>query len=577
MEGENQKKRPLELDWTQVLDQNDTEPPPPLLIVKTLPPQPSDNSPRDESCRAMTNHELDEAIKRSRSNLLVIGPKLPDGGEKFRALIKSYVEEKQRRLKYQRPETDVEICEKPSHLSSSSKTDGFKRENGTSSEVRPQSEFAFSFSKKMEEKTDSRIVNAFGKELQTLGRCKRQKTRFNGTFSQRGRSKGQSSSRKLPFKSAISLSHNGDKYASNGNLKGRASTNPFSRSWGSESINFPKKNVDCQVLPLSGSRLRKEQTVVLLDEDENPLEDMVDQEDKLPECMKDAKIYYPSRDDQGCVDICYADMDSLAPKSFLTSPIMNFYIRYLWLHTSPTNKAISDYHFFNTFFYSKLKQAVSYKGNDRESYFIKFRRWWKGVNIFQKAYVLIPIHEDLHWSLVIICIPDEKDESGPIILHLDSLRFHSSETVFEDITSYLREEWRYMRKEVSPLDVPIAKRVWEYLPRRIETRKTQVPQQKNDYDCGLFVLFFMERFIEEAPERLKKKDLAMFGKQWFRHEEASGLRIKIKRLLLDEFKKANESGCVSESPRLSTGIEQPPDTDPAVTTELCDGSRSPSV
>lgn len=37
----------------------------------------------------------------------------------------------------------------------------------------------------------------------------------------------------------------------------------------------------------------------------------------------------------------------------------------------------------------------------------------------------------------------------------------------------------------------------------------QVPQQKNDYDCGLFVLYFMERFIEEAPARLKKKDLAM--------------------------------------------------------------------
>ena len=37
----------------------------------------------------------------------------------------------------------------------------------------------------------------------------------------------------------------------------------------------------------------------------------------------------------------------------------------------------------------------------------------------------------------------------------------------------------------------------------------QVPQQKNEYDCGLFVLYFMERFIEEAPERLRKKDLAM--------------------------------------------------------------------
>lgn len=37
----------------------------------------------------------------------------------------------------------------------------------------------------------------------------------------------------------------------------------------------------------------------------------------------------------------------------------------------------------------------------------------------------------------------------------------------------------------------------------------QVPQQKNEYDCGIFVLYFMERFIEEAPESLKSKDLAM--------------------------------------------------------------------
>ena len=37
----------------------------------------------------------------------------------------------------------------------------------------------------------------------------------------------------------------------------------------------------------------------------------------------------------------------------------------------------------------------------------------------------------------------------------------------------------------------------------------QVPQQKNDCDCGLFVLYFIERFIEEAPDRLKRKDLDM--------------------------------------------------------------------
>lgn len=36
-----------------------------------------------------------------------------------------------------------------------------------------------------------------------------------------------------------------------------------------------------------------------------------------------------------------------------------------------------------------------------------------------------------------------------------------------------------------------------------------MPQQQNDYDCGLFVLYYMQRFIQEAPERFRKKDYSM--------------------------------------------------------------------
>lgn len=31
--------------------------------------------------------------------------------------------------------------------------------------------------------------------------------------------------------------------------------------------------------------------------------------------------------------------------------------------------------------------------SSKETSFTKFRRWWKGVNLFEKAYILLPIHD----------------------------------------------------------------------------------------------------------------------------------------------------------------------------------------
>ena len=48
----------------------------------------------------------------------------------------------------------------------------------------------------------------------------------------------------------------------------------------------------------------------------------------------------------------------------------------------------------------------------------------QGVDIFSKDFLLIPIHDALHWSLIIVCHPGLEFESGdrkPYILHLDSM------------------------------------------------------------------------------------------------------------------------------------------------------------
>lgn len=47
-------------------------------------------------------------------------------------------------------------------------------------------------------------------------------------------------------------------------------------------------------------------------------------------------------------------------KFYIFCPSLVTLSRYLRLQVSPTNKAICDYHFFNTFFYKKLEQAVTY-------------------------------------------------------------------------------------------------------------------------------------------------------------------------------------------------------------------------
>lgn len=557
MGEEKSKKRPLDLDsnWDVIMGRDDGEPPP-LVIVKNTPqPQPQPTPSQREDFASISDKKLEEQIERNKIHVMKLGPTLPDKGEKLQLTIKAMEEELDQRKHRHPAQMDVAECEKHRNPTASN---GFGQKDASSQVKNSKSQFSTIFSRKMEENTDCRVGNAFDKELTTLGHCNRQKMRSNGRSWKKRKQNIQSSSRQLPFQCATSVSLNGERRGpANGDQKGKASSaHLLHHNSENFSTNSSKKKDDCRVLPSNGSRPRKDPTVVVLDEDEPQL-GTTELAKELAEHMKDAKISYPSRDDPASVEIAYKDMDCLAPEAFLTSPIMNFYIRYIRLQASPANKVTCDYHFFNTFFYKKLEQAISYKGSDKESFFVKFRRWWKGVNIFEKAYILIPIHDDLHWSLVIICFPDKKDESGPIILHLDSLGFHCSSTVFSNIKSYLKEEWRFMNQEVVPTDFPIPDRIWKHLDRRIEDKIIAVPQQKNDYDCGLFVLFFMERFIQEAPERLKKRDLAMFGKKWFRPEEASDLRKKIRAILMDEFQNAFKSGHISESSSLSSGGDPP--------------------
>ncbi|CAH9084733.1 unnamed protein product [Cuscuta epithymum] len=466
--------------------------------------------------RKLSDEEL--KVKIARMNCILsngAAKNLGDGGEKLRLRI-NRLEDEQERRKRELQHKDIDEGKEHTHNSAGVST-GFKQSAPSSSTPPSQSSFASRFTKNI--KTTGNHI-AFEQEMYTMNPCVNRETHKRQISPRRRQERGLSS-RKAH---SLQLSNAGSK---------RSISSATSLSEGLFYGSVTKKNssdVQCS----DGPSCKNGETVVLLDEEEHEAEQM-DQLDFMDECTKDMKLYYPSRDDPDPIQLCYSDMDCLAPEVYLSSTMMNFYIRYLQQTRSLLDNGGCNYHFFNTYFYSKLKEAVL-KKNDRESSFVKLRRWWKGINLFEKAYIFLPIHESLHWSLVIICIPDKEDECGPIILHLDSLTLHYSKPIFSNTKRFLVEEWKILKDEGQCL--PIADNVWNMLPSRIENEEIEVPQQKNDYDCGPFVLFFIERFIREVPERLKRKDLAMFGKDWFKPQEASKLRRRLKSLLAEEFRKA---------------------------------------
>nr|XP_027096831.1 ubiquitin-like-specific protease 1D isoform X3 [Coffea arabica] len=534
MAGEGAKSGgPLQLDskdWDKLLGEGEGEGAEPLslVVVPGKSPQAKEmdenvsNNQLVSDLRNMTDKQLQQSADRIRKILPTLSLTLKDGGEKLKRSLQLHEDELRRRRLLPLQKSDDGGCKKliQHHDQNCNGVSDDLREQPPSS-LSPALSFSTCFSSKFDRKqTDSTTFKVFEKELSTLNPCGRQKMETQLPSLSSSRQKRGLSSKESPFQSLGSPLLNVDNVPlSNGYKRERR------RSARLQASNSPK---------------RIKETVVLVDE-ELEVEETAAQTNKLNQC-KNTRIYYPSRDDPVSVEtICYSDLDCLAPQAYLSSTIMNFYIRYLQvegLTSKATESESCNYHFFNTYFYEKLKEALGEK--DIENSFAKLRRWWKRIYIFEKAYVLIPIHENLHWSLVIICIPDVEDRSGPIMLHLDSLGLHSSRSIFSNIKSFLIEEWKFLRKREVPLDLPIADTVWENLSNRIDERIVQVPQQGNDYDCGLFVLFFMKRFIEEAPDRLKKKDLARFGKKWFNPEEASSLRQSIRSLLKEKFKNAND-------------------------------------
>ncbi|KNA24949.1 hypothetical protein SOVF_011010 [Spinacia oleracea] len=558
------EKKPLKIDYKELFGEDHDEPVKEIVVVHTnrrrRPPEKERKSDCDstpdnpppcggDDYSSMLDVQLKRAIERQTSNVAKLSASLPDKGAKLKIKLKGLEDELLRRqLRYKEGDNG---WEKPMHLENSSGKGvlGGSKQAAQSSQTPSESTFATCFLKKLdddnpnrEQNTSNQASNAFDRELSYLNPCDKSKRKSAGKLPPSKRALGSKEFYAWkPEKPEDRPPRNGRKYMGlNGKQAGKVSllgslplSNEKIASACTDECLSPSYSEASQALDSNGSKTEK--AVVLVDEEEPEL--IVEKQiaEDLPSTSSEGKIYYPSREAPESLEILRSELKCLEPGECLTSTIMNFYIRFLQEECCPDNSSQQNFYFFNTYFYSKLQDAVADQKSGKESPFKKCRRWWKGVNIFQKAYMFLPINEDNHWSLAIICIPDEQGESGLNILHLDSLGVHSSDSIFDHIKRLLINEWKMLNEDVDAVKAPISDRIWQHLPRRIEQKYIVVPRQTNDYDCGLFVLYYMERFIQDAPERLTRELSSMFGKNWFKPQEASRLRGKIKKILQQEF------------------------------------------
>jgi Ulp1 family protease len=228
---------------------------------------------------------------------------------------------------------------------------------------------------------------------------------------------------------------------------------------------------------------------------------------------EDEKIYlvYPIQEDAvDAVSIYNGCLKKLNEPEYLNDNLIDWKIKF-----DINKKAIEDdsilykIHAFNTLFFTKLTEV-----KDHQRGFELVKKWTQHVDIFEKDFVFVPVNKDLHWSLIVFTrlnllkphgkedekekvtdidgpefLQDTDDDNKPVscILHMDSLSpyGHNGEAFAKTLRLYLQHEWE--AKKGSKL---------AFTSDNLPFHKCSGPTQDNSYDCGVFVIKYVEYILD---------------------------------------------------------------------------------
>ncbi|KAF3835350.1 hypothetical protein F7725_027908 [Dissostichus mawsoni] len=131
------------------------------------------------------------------------------------------------------------------------------------------------------------------------------------------------------------------------------------------------------------------------------------------------------------------------------------------------------------------------------------KRWTKKVDLFSKWLLLFPIHLEIHWSLITVTMATKTisyyDSQGIVFRHTT-----------DNIMKYLQSEAREKQQTAF-------QKGWKI------TIIKGIPQQRNDSDCGVFVLEYCRCLSVRQPLLFSQEDMPRIRKRI--HKELCDCRL----------------------------------------------------
>lgn len=187
--------------------------------------------------------------------------------------------------------------------------------------------------------------------------------------------------------------------------------------------------------------------------------------------------------------ITQRDLATLQEGGWLNDEVINFYLS-LVMDRSSKSGGVKVYS-FSTFFFPKLQGA----GAGQNGGHAAVRRWTKAVDLFLCDIILVPLHLGVHWALAVI------DLKSKTVKAFDSMGQRHDDICYL-LLLYIQEEHKV--KKGRELDVS----KWTVC----SMRPSEIPQQKNGSDCGVFACKYGDYIAQDRQLTFKQCHMPLFRK-----------------------------------------------------------------